>query len=81
MPAKSTWQRPAEQVFDRYGEAPERVDTAVAEKFLRTGNLAAITSQLDPLSLVQVISGKPSIRNDYKALVQHPPTTSTAAAR
>lgn len=59
----------AEQVFDRYGEAPERVDTAVAEKFLRTGNLAAITSQLDPLSLVQVIGGKPSIRIDHKALV------------
>ena len=59
----------AAQVFDRYGEAPERVDTAVAEKFLRTGNLAAITSQLDPLSLVQVISGKPSIRHDHKALV------------
>lgn len=59
----------AEQVFDRYSEAPERVDTAVAEKFLRIGNLAAITSQLDPLSLVQVISGKPTIRVDHKALV------------
>ena len=59
----------AEQVFDRYSEAPERVDTPVAEKFLRTGNLAAITSQLDPLSLVQVVSGKPSIRIDHKALV------------
>ena len=59
----------AEQVFDRYSEAPQRVDTAVAEKFLRTGNLAAISSQLDPLSLVQMISGQPSISNEHKALV------------
>ena len=41
----------------------------MAEKFLRTSNLAAITSRLDPLSLVQVVSGQPSIRNDHKALV------------
>ncbi len=59
----------AEQIFDRYNEAPERVDTAVAEKFLRTGNLAAITSKLDPLGLVQVTSGKPSIHIDHKSLV------------
>ena len=59
----------AEQVFDRYKEAPERVDTAVAERFLRTANLTAITSQLDPLGLVQVTSGKPGIRTDHKALV------------
>ncbi|WP_295392468.1 BREX system P-loop protein BrxC [uncultured Thiodictyon sp.] len=61
----------AEQVFHRYAEAPERVDTAVAEKFLRTGagNLKAVTSQLDPLGLVQVTSGNPSIRTDHKALV------------
>ncbi len=61
----------AEQVFHRYAEAPERVDTAVAEKFLRTGagNLKAITTQLDPLGLVQVTSGNPAIRTDHKALV------------
>ncbi len=38
--------------------APERVDTVLAEKFLRTGNLAAITTQLDPLGLVQVTEGE-----------------------
>jgi len=61
----------AEQVFHRYAEAPERVDTAVAEKFLRTGvgNLRAITTQLDPFGLVQVTGGNPSIRTDHKALV------------
>ncbi|TVR84541.1 MAG: BREX system P-loop protein BrxC [Rhodospirillales bacterium] len=59
----------AERVFDRYDEAPERADTALAEKFLRIGNLAAITSQLDPLGLVEVAGGTPKIRTDHKALV------------
>ncbi len=59
----------AEQVFDRYGEAPVRVGTDLAERFLRTGNLAGITSQIDPLGLVHTQGGKPSIRVDHKALV------------
>ncbi|WP_175704189.1 BREX system P-loop protein BrxC [Burkholderia ambifaria] len=59
----------AEQVFDRYAEAPVRVSTDTAERFLRSGNLAAITSQIDPLSLVQVKAGKPSVKVDHKALV------------
>lgn len=59
----------AEQVFDRYAEAPVRVSTDTAERFLRAGNLAAITSQIDPLSLVQVKAGKPSVKVDHKALV------------
>ena len=58
----------AEQVFDRYSEAPKRVDTGVAEKFLRTVNLAAITLQIDPLSLVQVLSGQPRVDSTHKAL-------------
>ena len=44
----------ASQVFDHYDEASVRVDTALAEKFLRAGNLTAITSQIDPLGLVQI---------------------------
>lgn len=59
----------AEQVFDRYGEAPVRVGTDLAERFLRTGNLAGITAQLDPLGLVHIQGGKPSIRVDHKALI------------
>jgi len=59
----------AKQVFDRYGEAPVRADTALAEKFLRVGNLKAVTTQIDPLSLVQIISGTPQIKTDHKALV------------
>lgn len=47
----------AEQVFDRYDEAAERADTVLAERFLRTGNLAAVTSQLDPLGLVEARRG------------------------
>ena len=42
----------ASQVFDRYSEAPVRAETALAEKFLRTGNLAAVTSKIDPLGLI-----------------------------
>ncbi len=69
--AKKHLSTAAEQVFHRYAEAPERVDTAVAEKFLRTGagNLKAVTTQLDPLGLVQITSGNPTIRTDHKALV------------
>lgn len=59
----------AEQVFERYAEAPVRVATDTAERFLRAGNLAAITSQIDPLGLVQVKAGKPSVKADHKALV------------
>ncbi len=59
----------AEQVFDRYQEAPVRADTVLAEKFLRSPSLRSITSQLDPLGLVQVSGGSPSIRTDYKPLV------------
>lgn len=59
----------AAQVFDRYGEAPVRVDTALAEKFLRAGNLKAITSVIDPLGLVQVTGGTPRIQTDHKAFI------------
>ena len=57
------------QVFDCYGEAPLRADTALAEKFLRVGNLKAITAAVDPLGLVQISGGTPSIRRDHKALI------------
>ncbi|HEY5867007.1 MAG TPA: BREX system P-loop protein BrxC, partial [Candidatus Tectomicrobia bacterium] len=59
----------AQQVFERYAEAPVRADTALAEKFLRVGNLTAVTSAIDPLALVQVSGGRPSILTAYKALV------------
>lgn len=59
----------AEQVFDRYSEAPFRAETTLAEKFLRLGNLKAVTSALDPLGLVQVSGGTPHIQTDCKAVV------------
>lgn len=59
----------AEQVFDRYAEASVRANTDLAEKFLRQDNLKAITSTLDPLGLVQISGGTPSIKTDHKALL------------
>jgi REP element-mobilizing transposase RayT len=59
----------ARQVFDRYNEAQVRAEIALAEKFLRAGNLTAITSSIDRLGLVQVRGVRPSIHTDHKALV------------
>jgi len=59
----------ADQVFHRYGEAPMRADTNLAEKFLRLGNLKAVTAATDPLQLVQVSGGTPQINTSHKALV------------
>lgn len=59
----------ADQVFDRYAEAPVRAETSLAEKFLRVGNLKAVNSAIDPLELVQVSRGTPHIKTDHKALV------------
>lgn len=57
----------AEQVFDHYGEAPVRVNTDVAEKFLRAGP-KGVTAPVDPLTLVQQSKGAPQIQVDHKAL-------------
>src|SRR5690606_16319371 len=59
----------AAQVFDRYVEAPVRVTTDVAEKFLKVANPAAITSALDPLSLVQPTAASPTFATDHTAIV------------
>lgn len=59
----------AEQVFDRYAEAPVRAGTDLAEKFLRLGNLSAVTHQVDPLNLVQTSGGTPSINTQHKAII------------
>jgi hypothetical protein len=60
----------AGQVFDRNIEAPIRVETNLAEKFLRNAsNLSAITSNEDPLGLVKITKGKPAIDTNCKALL------------
>jgi hypothetical protein len=61
----------ASQIFDRYQEAPERVPTDLAEKFLRaaSANLRSVASQLDPLGLVKISGTNTSIHTAHKALV------------
>ena len=59
----------AAQVFDRYVEAPVRAGTEIAEKFLRTANPAAITSQIDPLNLVETVAGRSSFKTDHNAMI------------
>jgi hypothetical protein len=59
----------ADQVFDRYVEAPVRAATDTAEKFLKVANPAAIGSALDPLGLVQTVAGRASFKTDHKAMI------------
>ncbi len=59
----------AGKVFDRYNEAPHRADTELAEQFLKVGNLRAVTTKTDPMHLVKVSGGQPSIDTKHKALV------------
>lgn len=59
----------ASQVFDRYIEAPVRVATDTAEKFLRASNPAAISTVLDPLGLVQTIGSRTTFKMDHKAII------------
>lgn len=67
--AKKHLNEVAEQVFDRYSEAPVRAETSLAEKFLKVGNLRAVTAAIDPLGLVQITGSTPSIKASHKALV------------
>ena len=67
--AKQILTNVGERVYDRYDEAPVRVNTDIAEKFLRTPNLSAMTSSIDPLSLVIVTGGQPRIDTNHNALV------------
>lgn len=67
--AKKLLSSVAEQVFDRYVEAPVRAATDIAEKFLKVANPAAISSALDPLGLVQTVAGRASFKTDHKAMI------------
>lgn len=67
--AKKQLEGIAGQVFDRYAEAPVRADTTLAEKFLRVGNLRAVSAELDPLGLVEMHNGAPRIQSSHRALV------------
>lgn len=59
----------ADQVFDRYAEAPVRATTDTAEKFLKVANPAAIGGSLDPLGLVQTVAGRASFNTNHKAMI------------
>lgn len=59
----------ATQVYHRYSEAPVRVETDLAEKLLKLGNLTAATTRVDPLGLVVLAGGKASINIDAKPLL------------
>ena len=67
--AKKHMGKVAEKVFDRYKEAPIQATTNLAEKFLRKDNLRVMTKDEDPLGLIQLEGGTPSIDVDHKALV------------
>jgi hypothetical protein len=68
--AKKQIQVTAEQLYEKYDRAPHRADTKLAENFLRKAtNLAAIDGQTDPLSLVQLSGGTPSINIGHTAMV------------
>ena len=51
----------AEQVFEKYGEAPIQAESALAERLLKTSNLAQIASKNNPLGLVRTVGGRTSI--------------------
>ena len=58
----------AAQVFDRHHEAPDRVNTDLAEKLLRLANPNAITHILDPLDLVVTVGGRASFKTEHRAM-------------
>lgn len=57
----------AGRVYHRYSEAAERVETTLAEKFLKTPT-AALTSALDPLGLFAQVGGRATFQNQHKAV-------------
>jgi hypothetical protein len=59
----------AEEVFEKYGEAPIQADGAMAERLLKTANLGQIASKDNPLSLVKTVAGTTSIDRTHPAAV------------
>ena len=67
--AKAQLADAAKEIFNRYPDAPERVETAIAERFLSMENLNAVTSAIDPLGLVKKDAGNAQVDTDNKAIV------------
>jgi hypothetical protein len=59
----------AHKVFSKYSLAPIQAEGQLAERFLKTPNLAQIASQNDPLGLVVSSAGQKKINSDHHALV------------
>lgn len=58
----------AEEVFSRFSEAPIRVETSLAEKFLKI-EPKSLTAATDPLTLFISSAGTPKFDTDHKAVV------------
>lgn len=59
----------AEDVFEKYKEAPVQADSAAAEKLLKIERLDLIPTKDDPLSLVQKSGGGSVIDSNQKAII------------
>jgi len=57
----------AQEVFEKYAEAPVQAESGLAEKFLNTSNLAQIATKDDPLGLVKRPGG--NVNSSHRALV------------
>lgn len=66
---KSEVQDVATKVFHRFKEAPENVDTNLADRLLATKDLSTISSAVDPLGLVQKKGNATRINDSHPALV------------
>jgi hypothetical protein len=66
---KSQVQFVAADVFHRFKEAPENVETNLAERLLQTKDLSTIASAVDPLSLVQRRGNATRINDAHPALI------------
>jgi hypothetical protein len=67
--AKKYLDEVAQQVFEKYSEAPLQADSGLAERFLKTEKLDKIASKDDPLSLVKKSAGGIGIDDSMKAIV------------
>ncbi len=59
----------AEEVFEKYSEAAIQAEGALAERLLKTHNIAQIASKDNPLGLVKTVAGKTNIDTTHPAAI------------
>ncbi len=59
----------AQQVFYRHQEAPIRVQTDIAERFMRADNLSVITAEIDSLGLIVRAGGQFALNENHQAII------------